>query len=104
MKRGKKSSRRSKIEPLVIKLSPADRQILATTAALFDTALAGYAEQLLHKQAQVIRRQSPSIELSPRDFATFMKLCDHPVKPNAALRRAFQQSRRLRRGETRSEP
>jgi len=102
MRRGENSSRRSKIEPLVIKLSPADRQILATTAALFDTALAGYAEQLLHKQAQVIRRQSLTIQLSPRDFATFMKLCDHPAKPNAALRRAFQQSLGLLRGETRS--
>ena len=104
MKRGKKSSRRSKIEPLVIKLSPADRQLLSTTAALFGTDLAGYAEQLLHKQAQVVRQQFSSIHLSRRDFVAFMKLCDHPAKPNAALRRAFQQSQRLLGEETRSEP
>src|SRR5258707_9854657 len=101
MKRGKNPSRRSKIEPLVIKLSQADRQILSTTAALFDTDLAGYAEQLLHKQARVIRRQSLTIQLSPRDFATFMKLCDHPEKPHAALRRTFHQSLGLLRRETR---
>jgi uncharacterized protein (DUF1778 family) len=104
MKRGKNPSGRSKVEPLVIRLSPADRQILAAIAALFNADLAGYAEQLLHKQAQVIRRQSPTIRLSRRDFAAFMKLCDHPAKPNAALRRAFQQSQRLLGEETRSGP
>jgi uncharacterized protein (DUF1778 family) len=86
------------IEPLVIRLSPADRHILAAIAALFDTDLAGYAEQLLHRQAEVVRRQSPSIHLSRKDFAAFMKLGDHPAKPNAALRRAFQHSLRLLRG------
>ena len=48
--------------------------------------------------AEQVVQANESITLKPKDFQAFLTALDAPVKPNAALKRAFKRHARLVRG------
>lgn len=96
----RKKSKSAKIDQsIILNVSASDRQLLESTAALFEMDLSSYLREVLVRHTKELRKQS-QIRLSRRDLTAFMKACSTPAMPNRALRAAFRDyQKRFRRQE-----
>jgi len=80
-------------ERLDLKLSAADKQLLAQAAAIQGLSMAAFV-RLAAKQcaAEAIQREQ-QISLSRKDFNAFHAAIAEPFVPNSALRDALEQAR-----------
>ena len=75
---------------VTIRLSPRLVRVLEGSAAVFELPLEVYILRVLRRQADDLERENPPLKLSPRGLKWFMRICNEPPRPNAALRKAVK--------------
>ena len=79
-------------ERLDLKLSAADKQLLAQGAAIEGLSMAAFVRLAARQRAaEAIQREQ--FALSQRDFAAFQAAISQPFAPNPALQEALEQAR-----------
>ncbi|WP_254929060.1 DUF1778 domain-containing protein [Cyanobium sp. T1B-Tous] len=79
-------------ERLDLKLSAADKQLLAQAAAIEGVTMAAFVRLAAKQRAAEAIRRDQEISLSQRDFKAFHAAIARPFEPNAALREALEQA------------
>lgn len=79
-------------ERLDLKLSAADKQLLAQAAAIEGVTMAAFVRLAAKQRAAEAIRRDQQISLSQRDFKAFQAAIARPFEPNAALREALEQA------------
>ena len=78
-----------------LKMDAEDKAIVAKAAALMGTTMAGFVRAAAKEKAQVMLDREARLTLSARDFAAFAQALDSAFAPNAALKAALTQARRM---------
>ena len=75
-----------KDERFELRLSPADKQLLARAQEIAgDKTLSGFASRILREQARKVVAEHTVIHLSEADFLHFCEVLANPPEPNAHL-------------------
>ena len=81
-----KASGAKKEERFELRLSPADKQLLARAQEIAgDKTLSGFASRILREQARKVVAEHTVIHLSEADFLHFCETLANPPEPNAHL-------------------
>lgn len=80
-------------ECLDLKLSAADKQLFAQSAAIEGVTMAAFMRLAAKQRAAEAIQRDQQITLSQRDFKAFRAAIARPFEPNAALRDALEQAR-----------
>ena len=82
----RKASGAKKEERFELRLSPADKQLLARAQEIAgDKTLSGFASRILREQARKVVAEHTVIHLSEADFLHFCETLANPPEPNAHL-------------------
>jgi uncharacterized protein (DUF1778 family) len=73
---------------LDFRLSPLAKEMIEQAAVVSGQTISDFAVTTLVKSAEEILERHRQRQLSDRDRDLFLKMLDHPPRPNAALRRA----------------
>ena len=85
-----------KEERFELRLSPADKQLLARAQEIAgDKTLSGFASRILREQARKVVAEHTVIHLSEADFLHFCETLANPPEPNAHLVDAFRAYRKF---------
>lgn len=85
-----------KDERFELRLSPADKQLLARAQEIAgDKTLSGFASRILREQARKVVAEHTVIHLSEADFLHFCEVLANPPEPNANLVDAFRAYRKF---------
>jgi len=76
---------------LNIRCDPHARELLDKAAAYSRVSVSEFVLKNALASAEEIVQAHESITLKPEDFQAFLAALDAPLKPNAALKRAFEQ-------------
>jgi uncharacterized protein (DUF1778 family) len=75
-----------KEERFELRLSPADKQLLARAQEIAgDKTLSGFASRILREQARKVVAEHTVLHLSEADFLHFCEMLANPPEPNAHL-------------------
>jgi len=66
------------------------RQLLDKAASYAHVSISEFVLSHALESAERVVQEHESITLKPKDFEAFLAALDKPVKPNAALKRAFK--------------
>ncbi len=80
-------------ERLDLKLSAADKQLLAQAAAIEGVSMAAFVRMAAKKRAAEAIQLERQLSLSRRDFTTFHSAIGAPFAANPALEDAMEQAR-----------
>lgn len=80
-------------ERLDLKLSAADKQLLAQAAAIEGLSMAAFVRLAARQRAAEAIERERLLSLSQRDFTAFHAAIAEPFAPNPALREAMEQAR-----------
>ena len=80
-------------ERLDLKLSAADKHLLAQSAAIEGVTMAAFVRLAARKRAADAIQRDQQITVSQRDFKAFHAAIARPFEPNQALRDALEQAR-----------
>ena len=80
-------------ERLDLKLSAADKHLLAQAAAIEGVTLAAFVRLAARQRAAEAIQRDQQITVSQRDFKAFHAAIARPFEPNQALRDALEQAR-----------
>ena len=80
-------------ERLDLKLSAADKQLLAQGAAIEGLSMAAFVRLAARQRAAEAIQREQQLALSQRDFAAFQAAITQPFAPNPALQAALEQAR-----------
>lgn len=80
-------------ERLDLKLSAADKQLLAQAAAIEGLSMAAFVRQAAKQRAAEAIQREQQISLSQQDFTAFHAAIAQPFTANPALRQAMEQAR-----------
>jgi uncharacterized protein (DUF1778 family) len=80
-------------EHLDLKLSAADKQLLAQGAAIEGLSMAAFVRLAARQRAAEAIQREQQLTLSQRDFAAFQAAISQPFAPNPALQEALEQVR-----------
>lgn len=75
---------------LHIRCDNRSRQLLDKAAHYAHLSISEFILSNVLESAERVVQQHESITLKPKDFEAFLAALDAPVKPNAALKRAFK--------------
>lgn len=78
---------------LDLKLSAADKQLLAQAAAIEGLSMAAFVRLVAKQRASEAIQREQQISLSQRDFSAFHAAISQPFSANPALQEAMNQSR-----------
>ena len=82
----KEESRSARID---LRLTPSEKQLIATAAAYEEMDLSAFTRRTILVQARTIVEQAERIRLSETDFARVMDLLESPPEPTPALLEAI---------------
>ena len=80
-------------ERLDLKLSAADKHLLAQAAAIEGVTMAAFVRLAARQRAAEAIQRDQQITVSQRDFKAFHAAIARPFEPNQALRDALEQAR-----------
>jgi len=80
-------------ERLDLKLSAADKQLLAQGAAIEGLSMAAFVRLAARQRAAKAVQREQHLALTRRDFAAFQAAISQPFSPNPALQDALEQAR-----------
>ena len=75
---------------LHIRCDDSARQLLDKAAGYARVSVSEFVLSHALASAEQVVQSHESINLTPKDFQAFLSALDRPVKPNAALKRAFK--------------
>ena len=80
-------------ERLDLKLSAAEKHLLAQGAAIEGLSMAAFVRLAARQRAAEAVQREQHLALSQRDFAAFQAAISQPFSPNPALQEALEQAR-----------
>ncbi len=89
------AARQTKTERVQVRIDPVAKHMLKRAAALANTTASGFVVNNALEAADRLISQPERLAISQRDWNRFFDALVNPLKPNAALRRAFMAHKRL---------